>query len=189
MCDAILRAGCGFARPDLRFRVRPFLCLLVLVAASGLGGCSRYSFSGASLPADLQTLYLAPTDVAAASPVPTLGDDLTRLLTERFIRQTRLALADEDAADARLDARLDTYRADPTAVTGDDRATRTRVTVGARIVLRYRDETRAPLLDRTFTAFADYDPVAEGPDGEAEAARVALRALADDAFTAATSTW
>lgn len=159
------------------------------MAALALAACSRYSFSGASLPGDLQTLYFAPTDVASASPVPTLGDDLTRLLTERFIRQTRLQLADEATADARLDARLDTYRADPTAVTGDDRATRTRVTVGARIVLRYRDESRPPLLDRTFSAFADYDPVSEGPEGEAEAARVALRALADDAFTAATSTW
>lgn len=169
--------------------VRAFLCLLVLTAATALGGCSRYSFSGASLPDDLRTLYLVPTEVAAASPVPSIGDDLTRLLTERFVRQTRLRLADEATADARLDARLDTYRNDPTAVTGDDRATRNRVTVGARIVLRYRDESRTPLLDRTFTAFADYDPVAEGPGGEAEAARTALRALADDAFTAATSTW
>ena len=169
--------------------MRAFLCLALALAATVTGGCSRYSFSGASLPDDLRTLVLVPTEVAAASPVPSIGDDLTRLLTERFLRQTRLRLADEATADGRLEARLDTYRNDPTAVTGDDRATRNRVTVGARIVLRYRDEARAPLLDRSFTAFADYDPVAEGPEGEAEAARVALRALADDAFTAATSRW
>ena len=166
-----------------------FAALGLAAAALGAAGCSRYSFTGASLPEDLASLAIAPVEIAAATPVPTLGDDLARLLTDRFVRQTRLRLADEDAADARLDVRLDTYRNDPTAITGDDRATRNRVTIGVRVVLRYRDEARAPLLDRAFTAFADYDPVAEGPEGEAAAARTALRAIADDAFTAATSTW
>lgn len=166
------------------------LAVAALGAATVGGGCSRYSFSGASLPADLASLAIAPVEIAAATPVPTLGDDLARLLADRFVRQTRLRIdADETTADARLVARLDTYRNDPTAVTGDDRATRNRVTLGVRVVLRYRDDARAPLLDRAFSAFADYDPVAEGPDGEASAARTALRAIADDAFTAATSTW
>ncbi|HYE57279.1 MAG TPA: LPS assembly lipoprotein LptE, partial [Rhodothermales bacterium] len=95
------------------------------------------------------------------------------------------------SADAVLETRLEGYRNDPTAVTGDDRAARNRVTLTARIVLRRTAPEAsdvAPLLDRSFSSFADYDP-ARGADGEAEAARVALRAIADDAFTAATSNW
>ena len=156
-----------------------------------LSACGYYSFSGASLPEDLRTVAILPAENAAAAPIPTLADDLTRLLTDRFVRQTRLRLADESAADAVLETRLDGYRNDPTAVTGNDQAARNRVTLTARILLRRTapDSTGAPpLLDRTFSSFADYDP-ARGSDGEAEAARVALRAIADDAFTAATSNW
>jgi hypothetical protein len=45
------------------------------------------------------------------------------------------------------------------------------------------------MLQRTFNAFAEYDPIAEGVDGERRAAADALRNIADDAFTAATSNW
>jgi hypothetical protein len=167
------------------------LRMLGLALAMGLPACGYYSFSGASLPDDLQTVAILPAENAAAAPIPTLADDLTRLLTDRFVRQTRLRLTDEGRADALLEARLDGYRNDPTAVTGNDQAARNRVTLTARVVLRRTAAGASddpPLLDRTFQSFADYDP-ALGADGEAEAARVALRAIADDAFTAATSNW
>ncbi len=155
-----------------------------------LAGCGFYSFSGASLPDALNTVAILPAENAAAAPIPTLADDLTRLLTDRFVRQTRLRLASEASADAVLETRLDGYRNDPTAVTGQDQAARNRVTLSAHLLFRRTnaDATAPPLLDRSFSSFADYDP-AQGASGEAEAARVALRAIADDAFTAATSNW
>ena len=154
-----------------------------------LAGCGVYSFSGASIPDAIRTIAIPPPESAVATPLPTLPDDLARLLTDRFVRQTRLRLnEDADAADVVLEARLAGYSNDPTSVSGDDRATRNRVSITVAVVYRQRGEER-PLLDRAFSSFADYDPVAEGLEGEAAAARTALRNVADDVFTAATSNW
>ena len=91
-----------------------------------------------------------------------------------------------DDADAVLETRLDSYRSEPTAVT-DDRATRNRVTIN--VFVRYRQKGQPqPVLERSFTSFADYE-VERGLDGETAAARTALQNVADDVFTAATSNW
>lgn len=175
-------------RPPRSRAARPLAGLVALGLAVVAAGCGPYSFSGATLPDDLRTLAIPPPENAAASPVATLPDDLARLLTDRFIRQTRLRLAaDAETADAVLETRLDGYRNEPTGVGGDDRAARNRVTVS--VGVRYRRAGQpAPLLDRSFSSFADYDPGA-GVDGETRAARAALQNVADDVFTAATSNW
>lgn len=154
-----------------------------------LTGCGYYSFTGASIPDDIQTLALPEAELRAATPVPSLGADLTALLTDRFIRQTRLRLEeDETAADAFLETAVEGYRNDPAAVSGAEQAERSRVTVTVRV--RYgRRGADELLLDRTFSAFAEYDPASDGAEGETQAAAAALRQIADDIFTAATSNW
>lgn len=153
-----------------------------------LSGCGYYSFSGASIPPELDTIAIPLAELDAATPLPSLPDELTRLLADRFVRQTRLRLEnDEASADAVLQARITGYRNEPTAV-GDDRAQRTRITIT--VAVRYAArEAPQPYLDRTFTAFSDFDALADGLDGEAQAAESALRQIADDVFTAATSNW
>lgn len=161
----------------------PLLALFLL-----LSGCGYYSFSGATIPPELNTISIPLAELEAATTLPTLPDELTRLLTDRFVRQTRLRLEpDEAAADAVLQARITGYRSEPTAV-GDDQAQRTRITLDVRVHYAAR-EAAEPYLDRTFTAFSDYDALADGLDGEAQAAQSALQQIADDIFTAATSNW
>ncbi len=158
------------------------------MAALLLAGCGYYSFSGATIPSELNTIAIPLAELEAATPLPALPDELTRLLTDRFVRQTRLRLEpDEAAADAVLQARITGYRNEPTAV-GADRAQRTRVTISVQIRYAARDAAR-PLLEQTFTAFSDYDAAADGPEGETQAAQSALEQVADDIFTAATSNW
>ena len=105
----------------------------LLLLAFFLAGCGYYSFSGASIPPELNTIAIPLAELEAATPLPTLPDELTRLLTDRFVRQTRLRLEpDEASADAVLQARITGYRNEPTAV-GDDRAQRTRVTIDVQV--------------------------------------------------------
>lgn len=168
---------------------KPWVALGMGFVALALAGCSYYSFSGGSVPEDVATLAIPPVEVRAAIPDPTLGDQLTTLLTDRLIRQTRLRLAEDEAtADAVLTASLSSFTDAPTAITGDERASRNRVTltVQARFARR---EAEQPYFERSFQAFADYDPIADGADGINRAAAAALVLIADDIFTAATSQW
>lgn len=161
----------------------PLLGLLLLT------GCGYYSLTGASIPDDIETVAVPLAELDAATPIPTLADDLTRLVIDRLVRQTRLALeSDPAAADAVLDLRVTRYRAEPAALGSNDRAQLTRITLS--VEARYaRQDAGEPIFESDFTAYADYDPVVAGPAGEDAAAALALEEIADDVFTAATSNW
>lgn len=160
-----------------------------VAACALLAGC--YTFSGASLPADLQTVAVPPVESRASGGPADLDQQLTTALIERFADRTRLNLeSDEAEADLVVRATVERYTIAPAAITGgegDEVAALNRVTLGVRVVATNQmDGTE--LLARSFTATADYTP-AEGLAGEADAANRALEQVAQDAFTAATSDW
>ncbi|SHK66681.1 LptE family protein [Rhodothermus profundi] len=159
------------------------------IGCLALGGCAYYSFTGASIPSHLQTIAIPLVEDRSTSPFTNLDQQLTDLLIERFVNQTRLTLEpDLEAADALLAVRIERYTNEPTAIGGAERAERNRVTIT--VSVRYVDQVNDQvLLQRSFSAFEEYDPVAQGLAGEEEAARLVLRNLADDIFTAATSNW
>ncbi len=153
-------------------------------------GCGYYSFTGATIPAHLGTVAIPLVEDLSISIADDLDERLTRLLTDRFVGQTRLQLAvDETDADAVLAGRIERVTVEPVAVGGGDRATQNRVTVTVRVLYTDRVEDRE-LLERNFTAAVNYDPT-QGDERAAETAAIiaALENLADDVFTAATSNW
>lgn len=166
---------------------------LVLTAAFVLflAGCGHYSFTGASIPSHLRTIAVPQAEDNSVSTLNTMDEDLTELLLDRFVRQTRLALQpDEGTADVVLSTRIDRYSNVPTSVSGDERATLNRVTI--QVFAQYRDQTEeSDLISQTFSSFEEYDPTdpERGLSGEEDAARAVLEKIADDIFTAATSNW
>jgi Lipopolysaccharide-assembly len=152
-------------------------------------GCGFYSFTGASIPENIQTIAIPQVVDNSVNTFPTLGDQMTELLVNRFVRQTRLSLVeDEDEADAVLTVELQRYTNAPSAVSGEERAALNRVSLTAAVVYIDRSgDDEKELLRRSFTSFEEYDPV--NLDDEEVAAVAALQNLADDIFTAATSNW
>jgi lipopolysaccharide assembly LptE-like protein len=157
--------------------------LLPFVAAA----CSYYSFSGATIPAHLSTIAIPLVQDNSVSTVNGLDEQITQLLLSRFVGQTRLSLdSTPDEADVVLTATIDRYVNQATSVSGDERATRNRVTIS--VTARYFDNTTGEeLIDRVFSGFEEYDPL--DPSLEEAAAIAALGKVADDIFTAATSNW
>lgn len=152
-----------------------------------LGGCAYYSFTGATIPANLNTLAIPLVVDNSVNTIPSLSDELTEELINRFINQTRLSLApNESDADAVLSAEISRYTNAPSSVSGDETAARNRITISVSVV--YIDQTEdRELLNRSFSNFQEYDPI--DIDGETEAALVALENVAEDIFAAATSNW
>lgn len=163
------------------------IVLTVVLASILSSGCAYYSFTGASIPEHLSTVAVPLVDDNTVSTVTGMDDELTRLLVDRFVRQTRLSLeTNESGADALLEVDITRYVNQPTSVSGQEQATRNRVTVTARVT--YTDQVNdVELVSRTFSAFEEYDPF--DPSQEEIAAFAALEKIADDVFTAATSNW
>ncbi len=160
--------------------------VLVLVVGGMLTGCAFYGFSGASIPSHLSTIAIPIAENNTASPIPTLGRDLTNRLTDQFIGRTRYTLDNNEAdADAVLTTRIREYTNRPTGVSGDERATTNSVKI--RVQVRYYDQVRdSTMVAETFTGSAEYTP---GAEEERRAAEVALDNVADDIFTTTTSDW
>lgn len=162
----------------------------LFAAVALLTGCAYYSFTGASIPQHLATVAIPLVDDASVSLADDADVQLTRFLTDRFIGQTRLQLStDESEADAVLNARIERIAVEPVAVGGGDVALENRVTVSVRA--EYLDMVQdRELVQRTFTASVNYDPsIGDERILEVEAISEALRNVADDIFTAATSNW
>jgi len=159
----------------------------VLLLGVILSSCGYYSFTGATIPEHLGTVAVPLVDDNSLSTLSGLDEEMTQLLIDRFVRQTRLSLSPEDdQADALLVATISRYINAPTSVSGNERATRNRVTITVSVT--YTDQVKKEsLLKRSFSSFEEYDPL--DPSSEAAAASTALSKIADDIFTAATSNW
>ncbi|PSQ68259.1 MAG: hypothetical protein BRD35_05660 [Bacteroidetes bacterium QH_7_62_13] len=165
--------------------IRGVTVLLVL----SLTGCAYYGFSGASIPSHLETIAIPIAEDNTSSPVPTLGRDLTDLLTDQFVGRTSLSLNNNETnADAVLQARITGYSNEPTGVSGEERATVNSVEI--RVQARYYDQVEdSTMVEQGFTGSAEYDPTEAGLNGERQAARVALERVGEDIFNTATSDW
>ncbi len=168
---------------DNQFAAYAFVVLVGLSFSS----CGYYSFTGATIPEHLGTVAVPLVDDNSLSTISGLDEEMTQLLIDRFVRQTRLSLSpDADQADALLVASISRYINAPTSVSGNERATRNRVTITVSVT--YTDQvTNQSLLEQSFSGFEEYDPL--DPSSEAAAASTALSKIADDIFTAATSNW
>jgi len=162
---------------------------VLLALATSLGGCAYYGFSGASIPSHLESIAIPIAEDNTSSPIPTLGRDLTNLLTDQFVGRTRLSLNNNETnADAVLTARILRYTNQPTGVSGDERATTNSVQV--QVQARYYDQVRdSTMVERTFTGSAEYNPTQAGLAGAEQATRLAVERAAEDIFTTATSNW
>lgn len=150
-------------------------------------GCGYYSFTGASVPEHLGTVAIPLVEDNTIATVVSMDNQLTTLLIDRFVRQTRLSLeTTESEADALLSVTISRYDNTPTSVSGNEQATRNRVSIT--VSVKYQDQVQnKEILNRTFSAFEEYDPF--NPSQEETAAFAALEKIADDVFTAATSNW
>lgn len=165
------------------------LVLLLCIGGVIFPGCAYYGFSGASVPSHLETIAVPIAEDNTSSPVPTLGPDLTGFLTDQFVGRTSLSLENNETnADAVLQARIMSYRNEPTGVGGDERATVNSVQI--RVQARYYDQLKdSTMVEQSFTGSAEYDPTEGGLSGEQQAAQLALERLGEDIFNTATSDW
>jgi len=165
-------------------RLQSIAFVLLMLSSTG---CGFYSFTGASIPEHLGTVAIPLVEDNTIATVVSMDNQFTTLLIDRFVRQTRLSLeTTESEADALLTVTISRYDNMPTSVSGNEQATRNRVSIT--VSVKYQDQVQnKELLNRTFSASEEYDPF--NPSQEETAAFAALEKIAEDIFTAATSNW
>ena len=102
--------------------------LSYIVIAVLVSSCGIYSFSGTSIQPDVKTITIPYVEYTALRVNPSLSNDLTEALKEKYRKLTRLEEVDVDG-DLELVCTVTGYDVKATAVTANEMASQNRLTV------------------------------------------------------------
>lgn len=161
---------------------------LVFLLATG-SGCVRYSFTGTSIPENVNSIFIPFFADQSSSGIGDLSDRLNQIIINRFINQTRLRSANSRGeADAVLEGSIVSYQNRPFSITGDQEAEQNEVTITVRATYQYTDKEQ-PEWTNSYTGKATYDPNEDPIQGETNAAEEAIEQIANNMFNDAVSGW
>lgn len=156
-----------------------------------LAGCKvSYSFSGASISADTKTISVAYFPNRAPIVNPTLSQELTEKLKDKFISQTSLNMVSGEG-DLSFDGEITGYDIKPIAITGgdqSDRASLNRLTVTVKVrFVNEKDPTKN--FDSQFMAYEDYSSDRGLDAVEGELIPLIIEKLVEDIFNRSVVNW
>lgn len=174
-----------FVKPLLSRMLTPFLLTLILATC---GGCSiRFSFSGASIGADVKTVSVTYFPNMSALVAPILSPTLTDELTNKISRETRLQFVREDA-DVSFEGEILDYISEPVAISGGEYAIQNRLTIVVKV--RFVNKKQPQFSYETvFKESADYNTSQMLTSIEGTLIPQIVEKLVEDIFNAAFSNW
>jgi outer membrane lipopolysaccharide assembly protein LptE/RlpB len=167
-------------------RLRLILALAATVLT--LAGCGIYSFSGTSIQSDVQSICIEPVVNNAQKINPSLANQLTEELNDKFRKLTKLEQVQEDG-DLDLLVTIESYDVRPAAITADEVAAMNRLQVTVKVVFVNNKHTEDNINGQSFAAFEDYDSNNSLDMVEAQLCETIVKKLAEDIFNATVAQW
>ena len=99
--------------------LRKFLPVTVLAVLLGVAACGIYSFSGTSIQPDVKTVTINYFEYKALRVNPSLSNDMTEALQEKFRKMTRLTQVEQDG-DMEISGEITGYDVRAQAVTAQE---------------------------------------------------------------------
>lgn len=167
-------------------KLRNILILSTLLVA--LVACKiSYSFTGTSIQADVQTVTIQYFEYKALQVNPSLANDLTEGLKEKFRRLTKIEQVDEDG-DLIIYGEIVGYDVRASAISTEEVAAQNRLTISVKISFtnnKYPNDN----FDKSFSAYADFDGALSLDAVEAGLCEEINEKLIDDIFNATVANW
>ena len=150
--------------------------------------CGIYSFTGTSIQPEVKTVTINYFEYQALKVNPSLSNDLTTALQEKFLKLTKLEQVDMDG-DIEITGAVTGYDVKATAVTANEQASQNRLTVTVRISFVNRQFPTDDFQDKAFSAYADFDASQQLDAVEASLCEEIIEQLCDDMFNATVARW
>ena len=173
----------------MMMNIRKLKFILPLFAVAFLlGGCKvKYSFTGASISPDAKTVSIAYFPNNAPLVAPILSPTLTDALQDRFLKQTRLSLVEEDG-DLAFEGEITGYSSSASSISGDEYAQLNRLTITVKVKFTNKFDSKLNYT-KTFSQYAEYDSNKLLQEVESTLIPEIVEKLVDDIFNAAVSNW
>jgi len=162
--------------------------LLIIAAALLMNSCGIYSFSGTSIQPDVKSVTIPFAEYKALRVNPSLSNDLTEAMMERFRRMTKLEQVEQDG-DLLLEMTITGYDVSATAVTADEVAARNRLTVTVSVNFTNRLHPDNDFSAKSFSAYSDYDSTNSLDSVESTLCKEIIDKLIEDIFNASVAQW
>ncbi|MCR5462936.1 MAG: hypothetical protein K6F06_00125 [Bacteroidales bacterium] len=169
--------------------MKKILAAVVLTASLLLGGCSivKYSFSGTSIDPSVKTVTINYFEYKALKVNPSLSNDLTEAMKDKFRKLTKLEQVEMDG-DLELSGAVTGYEVRAAAVTADEVAAMNRLTVTASLKFTNRKFPEED-FEQSFSAYSDYDSNNSLDAVEASLCEEIVQKLIEDMFNASVAQW
>ena len=161
--------------------------LILLMAALTVCSCGIYSFTGTSIQADVNTITIPYVEYKALRVNPSLSNDLTEALQDKYRKLTRLEQVDVDG-DLELVCEITGYDVKATAVTADEQAAQNRLTVTVKVEFsnkKYPEDD----VSKSFSAYEDFDATQSLDAVEGTLCETIIEKLVEDIFNATVAQW
>ncbi len=158
-----------------------------IVIALLVSSCGIYSFSGTSIQPDVKTITIPYVEYTALRVNPSLSNDLTEALKEKYRKLTRLEEVDVDG-DLELVCTITGYDVKATAVTANEMASQNRLTVTVKVEFsnkKYPEDD----VSNNFSAYEDFDATMSLDAVESGLCETIVEKLVEDIFNATVAQW
>ena len=167
-----------------------YIGIVVALAATAfiVHSCGIYSFTGTSIQPDVKTVTINYFEYQALKVNPSLSNQITEALQEKFIKLTKLELVDMEG-DLEITGAVTGYDVKATAVTANEEAAKNRLTVNVKISFTNRKYPEDDIQDKSFSAYADFDAMDPLDAVETELCDQIVEQLCEDIFNATVARW
>jgi hypothetical protein len=147
----------------------------------------NYSMGGANIEPDVKTITIDRIPNRAPSGPPGLSQLFTNKLKDKFQSQTSLKFVDS-RGDLQFSGEITDYSTQPQAVTGDEKASMTRLTINVHIKYtnqKYPDKS----FESNFSQYEDFESSQNLSSVEDQLVEDISEKLIDDIFNKAVVNW
>lgn len=165
------------------------MILSLAVASFLVTSCGIYSFTGTSIQADVKTVNINYFEYTALKVNPSLQNDLTEALRDKFRKMTRLEQVDVDG-DLQISGTVTGYDVRATSISANEQAAQSRLTVTVKLEfvnVKYPEDSFED--GKSFSAYADFDSMQPLDAVEASLCEEIIEKLCEDMFNATVANW
>ena len=158
------------------------------VTAFIVQSCGIYSFTGTSIQPDVKSVTINYFEYTALKVNPSLSNQMTEALQEKFRKLTKLEQVDMDG-DLEIVGAITGYDVKATAIGANEQAAQNRLTVTVKVTFINRKYPEENQDDKSFSAFADFDAMQQLDAVEATLCEEIVEKLCEDIFNGTVANW
>lgn len=170
----------------IKFHLEKIFLLFILLFISE--GCTiKYSFTGAAISPEIKTISVQYFQNRASLVNPSLSQDFTEALKDKFTSQTNLELTN-DVGDLNFEGEITGYDTKPISIQGNETAAQNRLTITIKVKFTNAIEPDND-FESSFSAFEDYSSDKSLDEVEGTLIPDILAKLTEDIFNKSVAKW